>query len=79
MAGFWALWLASPSRLVVWLSSRAAAWTGVTVAWKKLKHAPNRARRFLVWMLVINTVAWLMFAGGMWCLAAWNASHVRSG
>ena len=72
MAAWWAPWLGSPVRLIVWLSSRAAAWTGVAVAWKKLKHHPRRTSRFLMWMLVINAVAWVAWAVALWCLVRWK-------
>ena len=78
MSGFWALWLASPMRLMVWLSSRAAAWAGVIVAWKKLPHGPNRTRRIIFWTLIINAAAWLMFVGGLWCLSLWRRGHPGS-
>lgn len=72
MAELLALWLGSPAKLIVWLTSRAAAWTGVILAWRKLRHAPNRMRRFALWMLAINAAAWLAFAGGLWCLKRWG-------
>ena len=72
MAAWWALWLGSPVRLIVWLGSRAAAWTGVAVAWKKLKHHPRRTSRFLLWMLIINIVAWIAWAVALWCLVRWK-------
>lgn len=75
MAAFWALWWASPVKLMIWLSSRAAAWMGVAAASKKLKHTPDRTRRFLFWMLVINAVAWLVWAGALWCLSAWKVGQ----
>ena len=78
MAGFWVLWLGSPAKLFVWLSSRVAAWTGVAVAWKKLPPTPHRTRRFLIWMLVINAVAWLAWAGALWCLSMWKSGPGHS-
>ena len=74
MVPVWAVWLGSPVKLVVWLGSRIAAWTGSAVAWKKLKHHPRRTQRFLIWMLVINVVAWLAWAVALWCLVRWKVS-----
>ena len=76
MAGWWVLWLGSPAKLTFWLSSRVAAWTGSFMAWKKLRYTPNRTRRLLVWMLVINAVAWLAWAGALWCWARFKHGRV---
>ena len=53
----WVMILSSPAKLAVWVSNRAAAWTGLAVVWRKLKGDPQRTRRFILWMIAINVVS----------------------
>ena len=49
--------VASPVKLAVWLGNRVVAGTSLVVIWQRLKAAPNRLRRFLPWLLIINVVS----------------------
>ncbi len=40
--------LGSPLKLAMWIGNRVLTWTGLMVLWRKLKHAPDRVRRFLL-------------------------------
>ena len=55
--------MGSRIRLAMWIGSRLALGTGLTVVWRRLKGAPNRVRRFLMWFLALNTLSVLAFFG----------------
>ncbi len=49
--------LGSPIKLLLWFGNRILTWTGLAVVWKKLDGTPNRTRRFIVLMCLINLVS----------------------
>ena len=55
--------LGSPFKLAMWVGNRILTWTGLMVLWRKLKHAPDRVRRFLVVGLALNAVSLLLLVG----------------
>ena len=55
--------LGSPLKLAMWIGNRVLTWTGLMVLWRKLKHAPDRVRRFLLVGLAINAVSLLLLVG----------------
>ena len=60
MIGPWTL-LTSPLRVGLWFSNRFVTGTGVMLVWRRLKDNPNRARRFLIWLLALNLCSIAMF------------------
>ena len=63
----WVFWLSSPIRFAVWGLNRLVANVGLLVAWRRLKHAPNRVRRFMPWLVLVNVLSILALVG-MWRL-----------
>ena len=55
--------MGSRIRLAMWIGSRLALGTGLAVVWRRLKGAPNRVLRFVVWFLALNTLSVLAFFG----------------
>lgn len=66
MPGPWAFLFDSPLTLALWLSNRIVTWTGLFVLWRKLRHTPNRIRRFFQWGILINMAAWAMLGLLLW-------------
>ena len=64
-------WVAgSPVSLALWVGNRLATWTGLLVVWRKLKGAPDRTKRFLLWGLALNAASLLLLLGVLRLLAA---------
>ena len=63
MTGPWVFLIGSPLKLGLWVGNRLATWTGSLVVWRKLKMAPDRTKRFLVWMVALNVVSLLVLVG----------------
>ena len=68
MTGPWLFFIGSPVKLTVWIGNRLATWTGLAVVWQKVKHAPNRSRRFFTWLVALNAVSLLALFGVWWLL-----------
>ena len=66
MSALWLFWLKSPLHLAVWLGNRFCAGVGVLAAWRKVKHHPNRVRRFLPWIIAINCASFAILFGFWW-------------
>ena len=71
LAGFWAFLVGSPIKMAMWIGNRLATWTGLAVLWHRLKDDPNRKRRFLGWMMVINTLSFGLLIGIVWLITTW--------
>ena len=63
MTGPWLFLIGSPLKLGLWVGNRIATWTGLLVVWQRLKRAPDRTKRFLLWGLVLNVVSLLVLVG----------------
>ncbi len=74
LTSVWAFLLGSPFKLAMWVGNRIATWTGLAVLWRKLKDVPNRRRRFLAWMVVINTLSVGLLIVFLWLV---TTRHVR--
>ena len=73
MTGPWAFLLGSPLKLAFWLGNRLVTWTGLLVVWRTLKNRPDRTRRFVRWVLLLNVASLL----GL--VSLWWAFFVRKG
>ncbi len=69
LTGPWAFFLGSPMKILLWVGNRLATWTGLLVLWQKLKHLPNRTRRFLLIGALLNVVSLLALVGVLWLAA----------
>jgi len=63
LTGLWAFLLGSPLKLAFWIGNRLVTWTGLLVLWRKIQHAPDRVRRFLLWGAILNAVSLLVLVG----------------
>ena len=70
VASLWGLVTGSPINLALWIGNRLATWTGLLVVWRKLKGAPDRTKRFLLWGMALNAVSLLLLLGVLRLLTA---------
>ena len=70
LTGLWAWMVGSPVNLALWIGNRLATWTGLFVVWRKLKGAPDRTKRFLLWGMALNAVSLFLLLGVLRLLAA---------
>ena len=63
VASLWSVVAGSPVSLALWIGNRLATWTGLLVVWRKLKGAPDRTKRFLLWGMVLNAASLLLLLG----------------
>ena len=68
MAVPWLFFLNSPMKVGLWIGHRLATSTGLLLIWRRLKGTPNRMRKFLVWLVVVNAVSLLCLVGVLWCV-----------
>jgi len=66
LTALWAWLFTSPLKLAVLLSNRLATWTGLVMVWLKLKGAPDRMRRFLMWWVALNAASLCLLGGAWW-------------
>lgn len=66
--GLWLFLTGSPVKLSLWIGNRLATWTGLIVAWRKLKGSPNRSRAFFKWLMLINAVSLLVLVVALYML-----------
>lgn len=71
LAGWLTFVAGSPMALCLWIGNRLAAWTGLAMLWRNLKHSPGRFTRFLMWGAVINVVSILCVVGLARMLRVW--------
>lgn len=70
VASLWSVMTGSPMNLALWIGNRLATWTGLFVVWRKLKGAPDRTKRFLLWGMALNAVSFLFLFGVLRLLTA---------
>ena len=70
VASLWSVVTGSPMNLALWIGNRLATWTGLLVVWRKLKGAPDRTKRFLLWGMALNAVSLLLLLGVLRLLTA---------
>jgi len=70
VASLWTWVVGSPVNLALWVGNRLATWTGLLVVWRKLKGAPDRTKRFLLWGVALNAASLLLLLGVRRFLAA---------
>ena len=70
VASLWSVVTGSPMNLALWIGNRLATWTGLFVVWRKLKGAPDRTKRFLLWGMALNAASFLLLLGVLRLLTA---------
>jgi len=57
------LLVASPVAMWWWASNRVVANISLLLVWRRIRRSPDRFRRYVVWMLIVNVVSLAAFFG----------------